>query len=127
MNINILRGDQITEDGTFGSLSLDNNGFTCKTVERTAVMIGPGTYTVTIDMSPRLGYRCPHIAVLDRDEAAGGDAGIRIHKFNEPKQSLGCIAPVEEIDGDAGDNSKVAFDALMEILEQQDEITLTIG
>jgi hypothetical protein len=121
-----MRDGQVTLDGTFGDLTLDSNPFTCKTVERTIKMIDPGTYEVTLDVSPRLGYLCPHIKVPNRDEAAGGDAGIRIHKFNEPQQSEGCIAPVEEIDGDAGDDSKMAFDALVEILKTADNITLLI-
>ncbi len=90
--------------------------------------IEDGTYTAIVDLSPRLQYRCPHIRVPLRDQQAGGDAGLRIHKANTPIQSLGCIFPGETIDGDAVDDSKDAFDSLMSFLPQDGtEFTVTIS
>lgn len=87
-----------------------------------------GIYSAIIDLSPRLNYRTPHIRVPLRDEAAGGDAGLRIHKANLPSQSLGCIFPGKNLDGDAVDDSKDAFDTLMSFLPQDgSEFTVTIS
>jgi hypothetical protein len=80
--------------------------------------IEDGTYTAIVDLSPRLQYLCPHLQVPIRDQEAGGDAGLRIHKANTPSQSLGCIFPGEQLDGDAVDDSKDAFNALMKLLPQ---------
>jgi hypothetical protein len=94
-------------------------------MERTAVAISRGVYSAQLDKSPHLGYVCPHLKVPERDTAAGGDAGIRIHIANEPRQVEGCIALGTSIDGDALDNSKSAFDKLMAILPQ--EFTVTVS
>jgi hypothetical protein len=80
--------------------------------------IEDGTYKAKVDLSPRLQYLCPHLAVPLRDQEAGGDAGLRIHKANTPSQSLGCIFPGEQIDGDSVDDSKDAFNAMMKLLPQ---------
>lgn len=111
-----------TSDGLFGMLSVvgDNgdvkHSFPCVTNKELRIL--DGTYTAKVDMSPRLKYLCPHIKVQVRDEAAGGDAGLRIHKANEPKQSLGCIFPGEAVDGDAVDDSKDAFNDMMKLIPQ---------
>lgn len=102
----------LTTDGVFGRIWL-NGEYVCESVENLGEEIPEGLYDAIIDVSPRLGYACPHIRVPMRDQAAGGDAGIRIHKANEPCQLEGCIAPGLEKDGDAEDNSKEAFDKLM--------------
>lgn len=99
----------------FGQMTLD--GVTvCETVENTGKEIAEGLYDAVVDISPRLGYLCPHIKVPLRDNAAGGDAGIRIHILNEPKRSEGCIGTGTNKDGDAEDNSKTAFDHMMALL-----------
>lgn len=84
-------------------------------------------YMAKIDLSPRLGYRCPHIAVPLRDTLAGGDAGIRIHIANTPGQSLGCIFPGESLDGDAVDNSSEAFKVLMNALPQDEPFQVVVS
>jgi hypothetical protein len=104
-----------TQDGTFGQMTVDGVSV-CETVENLGKEIAEGLYDAVIDVSPRLGYLCPHITVPLRDQAAGGDAGIRIHKLNEPCQSEGCIGPGMKKDGDAEDNSKEAFDKMMSLL-----------
>lgn len=73
-------------------------------------------YDAKLDKSPRLGYVCPHIAVSMRDMAAGGDAGIRIHVANEPMQLKGCIGVGLRVSGDSVEESKAAFEKLMNIL-----------
>lgn len=105
----------LTTDGVFGHLTI-NGSLVCETVENLGEEIPEGLYDAKLDKSPRLGYVCPHIAVSMRDMAAGGDAGIRIHIFNEPQQSKGCIGVGLRVDGDAVDESKAAFDKLMALL-----------
>jgi hypothetical protein len=120
-----------TEDGLFGTLGVvDNQGttqhsFACVTNLKLRIL--DGVYTARIDMSPRLQYKCPHIKVPLRDTEAGGDAGLRVHKANEPSQSLGCVFPGENVDGDAVDDSKDAFNDMMKFLPQDgSEFTVTI-
>lgn len=120
-----------TSDGLFGRLSVVGDdgavqhSFACVTNKELRIL--DGTYIVRIDMSPRLQYLCPHIKDDARDKAAGGDAGLRIHKANEPKQSLGCIFPGEQVDGDAVDDSKDAFNDMMKLLPQDgSEFTVEI-
>lgn len=102
-------------DGIFGRITADGwEG--CDSLENLSKSIPEGTYDAVIDMSPRLGYMCPHLKVPSRDQAAGGDAGIRIHIANRPDQLEGCIAPGLALDGDSLDNSKAGFDRLMSVL-----------
>ena len=121
MNIQIVWGSQ-TEDGLFGKLNVVDDGgnvkLTCVCDTNLKLRILDGTYTAKIDLSPRLQYNCPHLAVPLRDQEAGGDAGLRIHKANSPVQSLGCIFPGEIVDGDSVDDSKDAFNAMMALLPQ---------
>ena len=120
-----------TLDGLMGKMEIKASGateFSCVCITNLADRIEDGTYSAVIDFSPRLQYLCPHIRVPLRDQAAGGDAGLRIHIANDPDQSLGCIFPGESIDGDAVDNSKDAFDALMSFLPQDGaEFAVTIS
>lgn len=115
-----------TADGIFGHWSGDYTSYTCVTVENLQKEVAPGRYQVTFDMSPRLQYVTPHLAVPDRDLAAGGDAGIRIHKANEPVQLEGCIAPGRVLDGDAVDYSDAAFQELMLLTDKNKETWITI-
>lgn len=103
-----------TSDATLGRMEINGVGV-CDTLENLGKEIAEGLYDAVIDMSPREGYLCPHIHVSDRDFAAGGDAGLRIHVLNLPCQSLGCIG-VGTKDGDALDNSRVSFDRMMSML-----------
>lgn len=125
-NITVTRSAK-TADGILGKLTADYTDFTCVTLENLQKAVGPGRYRVTFDMSPRLGYVTPHLAVPDRDAAAGGDAGIRVHKANFPSQLEGCIAPGQTTDGDAVDNSGKAFDELMLLTDKAKETWLTIS
>jgi hypothetical protein len=110
-----------TTDGLFGRLVVMDAGvakLTCVCDTNLKLRILDGVYTARVDLSPRLQYLCPHIAVPLRDKEAGGDAGLRVHKANTPGQSLGCIFPGEQIDGDSVDDSKDAFNAMMKLLPQ---------
>lgn len=118
-----------TTDGLFGKLSVvDGEEVKLSTVCDTnlKLRILDGLYTAKIDMSPRLQYLCPHIKVPLRDEEAGGDAGLRVHKANAPSQSLGCIFPGEQVDGDAVDDAKDAFHDIMALLSKDTEFTVMI-
>lgn len=114
--VNVMRKSK-TKDGILGLLQVDGV-LVCKTIENLDKAIEPGTYTARIDLSPRLQYLCPHLIVPDRDQAAGGDAGIRIHIANTPDQVEGCIAVGLAWDNDSVDSSKLAFDKLMALLPQ---------
>lgn len=116
-----------TTDGIFGVFTCDYCTFKSVTVENLLKAIAPGRYRVSFDNSPRLGYITPHLAVLDRDRAAGGDAGIRIHKANEPTQLEGCIAPGTVVDGDAVDWSEKAFNELMLLTDQAKETWIEVS
>ena len=120
-NVKIVWNEQTT-DGLLGRMTLTSeagcSGYDEPCITNLKDRILDGVYTAVIDLSPRLQYLCPHIRVPLRDQAAGGDAGLRIHKANTPAQSLGCIFPGETVDGDAVDDSKDAFDALMSLLPQ---------
>ena len=110
--------------GVFGHLDID--GFDCVTLERDDTLIPPGTYSVTLDKSPRLGYVCPHIHVPVRDQAAGGDAGLRIHIANWETQLSGCIAVGEARDGTGISHSRITFTQLMGHLEKANKLQLVI-
>ena len=112
----VLKRSPVLNGCVFGSLSIDNLDFACYTLENPAYLIPPGTYTLTLDKSPHLGYVCPHLQVPLRDEAAGGDAGLRLHIANLVTQLLGCIALGLQIDGNALDHSEEAFHNLMSLL-----------
>lgn len=112
--LRIVRGT-LTKDGVFGLMTI-NGDTVCETVENRGKEIAEGLYDAVIDRSPHLGYLCPHIRVPLRDQAAGGDAGIRIHILNLPCQSEGCIGTCVSRDGDAGDNSRLAFRSMMALL-----------
>lgn len=125
MKIRIKRLDA-TDRGIFGRLTLDSGPFTCVTLENHSVAIAEGTWKVTLDKSPHLGYVTPHIHVPARDTKAGGDAGLRIHILNFENQSEGCIGVGMERDGTAISHSKAAFDLLMAQLKGADDIWLEL-
>jgi hypothetical protein len=116
---------ETTDFGEFGHLTTDN-GYDCVTLENRACLINPGIYRVIIDNSPHLGYDTPHIIVPDRDKAAGGDAGLRIHILNFEKQSEGCIGVGLHRTLDSIEYSKAAFQGLMENLKNCNDISIEI-
>jgi hypothetical protein len=113
-----LRRLDATDHGVFGHLEWDD--FDCVTLERGDTLIKEGIYKVVLDKSPHLGYVTPHLIVPERDKAAGGDAGIRIHIANwvqSPNDGhyllKSCIAVGENREGFAVEHSKDAFDQMM--------------
>ena len=122
----IVQRQRKTVDGILGLMTLDDNPFGCFTIENLAHEIPAGFYDVKIDHSPHIGIDCPHIKVPSRDEAAGGDAGIRIHPANYPTQLLGCIAVGDRQENDSVDDSQATFAKLMFILKEQPSLQIEI-
>jgi hypothetical protein len=125
MKLTVVRYKK-TDDGIFGKLSIDQSLFTCFTCENLAKAINPGVYSVTFDYSPRFNRTMPHIAVPDRDQAAGGDAGIRIHWGNNPSDYEGCIGVGNGQEGDSIDNTVSTFNELYAIIKDQQGLTISI-
>ena len=84
-----------------------------------------GPYKVILTHSPHLGYICPE--VLD----VPNRTDIRVHKGNEPKNTLGCTLIGSSIgpQKDWVSNSTEAFNKLMILLngaaEKAEPITIT--
>lgn len=107
----------MTKDALFGAMDYD--GITIGvTMERTAVAIPEGTYRGYKRDSAHLGMRVLGIDVPNRTD-------IECHPANTPSQLLGCVAVGSTIDGDALDNSKVAFEKMMSIVP--DEFTVVVS
>jgi hypothetical protein len=105
---------------TVGSLEL-NNQFICYTLEPTVLEIPCGTYTITFYDSPKEGYRVPLLSVPGRDH-------IEMHIGNWAKDSLGCILVglTDEVT-DEIEHSKDAFNTLMSLIQNKENITITIS
>jgi hypothetical protein len=112
-------------DAYFGELYLDGV-IECLTLERISKMFPAGTYSVTLDVSPHMQYLCPHLHIPSRDQAAGGDAGIRIHIANFPHELLGCIAVGTVHNYDALSNSRFAFEKLMAKLKDAKDLSIVV-
>lgn len=82
--------------------------------------IPAGTYPVQLTMSPHLQYVTPELY------AVPGRTAIRIHIANFPRELEGCTAVGLGQTTDTVLQSKLAFDALMEVLKSAtDPITAT--
>ena len=125
MKITVTRTKK-TIDGIFGTLILDQSLFKCFTCENLAKAINPGVYDVKFDYSPRFNRTMPHLIVPDRDMAAGGDAGIRIHWGNNPSNYEGCIGVGNGQEGDSIDNTVSTFNELYNIIQGQEGLTISI-
>lgn len=103
---------------TLGKLTSKDGKFTCVTLERSVdtefPCIPPGTYRVTIDThhpgTPG-AYQCPELMDVP------GRSQIQIHVANFCGELRGCIAPGEKIGLDCVQESKKAFDRLMDYLD----------
>ena len=120
MQIDVIRNIK-TELSTQGSLSV-NGIFNCYTLEpktreipgqpvsawkvqdKTAIPLG--TYTVTLDFSPKFDRTMPLI-----NDVPGFD-GVRIHWGNYPHDTDGCCLVGETMANDFVGNSREAFNAL---------------
>lgn len=120
----VVQRDHKTVDGIFGTMKF--NSFQCYTVENLAKAIPAGLYSVVIDYSPRFNAQMPHIIVPARDQAAGGDAGIRIHPANLPVQLEGCIAVGDTEEPDAVDNSRITFNQLFKLITDVDGLQIQV-
>ena len=115
--VHIVRDHQ-TQDATFGHLTVGD--FSCYTMERTAVIIPAGDYEARMEFSPHFQEATPHLIVPNRTY-------IEVHPANYPNQLEGCIAVGSAIDGDALDNSKVAFASLVSLLPATDVFHVLIS
>lgn len=120
MQIDVIRSIK-TAQSTQGSMSV-NGIFACYTLEPTTrevagqpvsqwkiqdqTAIPLGTYTVTIDFSPKFDRSMPLVNnVPDFD-------GVRIHWGNYPHDTDGCCLVGETMANDFVGNSREAFNAL---------------
>ena len=127
MLITITRTNK-TQDGIFGRLNLDWNPFYCFTIENLDKAIPVGIYDLVFDYSPRFNRNMPHIIVPSRDQAAGGDAGIRIHWGNVPANYEGCIGVGDHADvrADSIDNTVTTFNKLYAIISMQAGLKISV-
>jgi len=92
---------------------MDYNGERiCYTMERAALAIPEGTYPARKRDSAHFHMRVVGIDVPNRTD-------IEIHPANTPVQVKGCIATGSEVDNDALDNSRSAFDKMMGIVPEE--------
>lgn len=110
-------------EGVFGGLTYDEKDYGV-TLENSKYLIQPGIYIAQLDRSPHLGYVCPHLRVPERDRAAGGDAGLRIHVANFVSQLQGCVAIGTQRGTDCIESSQAAFDKLVAVLPLQPFVVL---
>jgi hypothetical protein len=118
MLITVTRTNK-TSDGIFGNLQIDGNPFKCVTLERLGMEILAGVYNVEFTFSPDFNRVMPLIDVPGR-------TGCRFHWANFPAQLLGCIALGEKVDGDAIDESVIAFNQLYAIIQGQEGLKLKV-
>lgn len=108
-----------TIDGIIGTLSIDNNTFTCFTIENLEHAIPAGLYPVEFTYSPAFNRVMPLINVPGRE-------AIRIHPANLPTQLLGCIAVGDREEPDAVDNSRVTFNQLNKTISGQKDLQIHV-
>lgn len=116
--LKIIRNPALaTVDALFGTM-VYNGKVLGITMERTAVAIPEGSYR---------GYKRPsahfHMTVVGIDVPNRTD--IECHPANLPSQLLGCIAIGESKDGDALDNSRTAFQRMMDALPNSFTVEVT--
>jgi hypothetical protein len=111
-----------TKDAIFGRITVSGEGeseaFKGYSMERIAVAIPVGTYNARLRYSAHFDMTVPGIDVPSRTD-------IEIHPANYPAQLEGCIAIGSSINGDALDNSRVAFAGLIQDLPETFLVTIT--
>ena len=105
MKLNVKR-DPSTALATLGTLYIDDQ-FECYTLERPAVQIPAGQYSVEITYSPRFSRPLP---LLD---SVPGRSDIRIHAGNWPRDTEGCILVGRQKGKDMILQSQLALDPLV--------------
>lgn len=127
----IVNRKRKTEDGIFGTLTLDSNPFTCYTVENLKDSIPAGEYDITFDYSERFNRTMPHVWVPVRDDQArargDSDAGIRIHWGNFPSNYEGCIGVGNGEESDSIDNTVTTFNQLYKIIGGQEGLKIQVN
>lgn len=138
MKIELIR-DTFTENTTLGKLYIDGVYF-CETLEDKdrglhqdlteaensalkvygETCIPYGTYKVIVTPSVRLKRTLPLLVNVE------GFQGIRIHKGNTKKDTLGCIVLGTTRGVDAVYQSTVQEQKIVELLKDQPDITITI-
>jgi hypothetical protein len=108
--LRITRRTTVVGESQVGDMTY-NGGFICYTLEHESVKIPAGTYKGELRWSERFQEYVPYIQVPSR-------SGIEIHVGNCPRDSGGCILVGEAIDGACLDNSRMAFERMMEELPQ---------
>lgn len=123
VKIKVQRGAP-TGHSTPGHMLINDADF-CYTLEpdpNTPVHAGhpsipAGVYKVRLTMSPHMGYITPELLNVP------GRTAIRIHVANKPEELLGCTAVGTEATTDWVSHSKAAFNKMMLILENDNDIT----
>lgn len=107
--------------GLFGNLVIDTNPFKCLTLERDGVQILPGVYPIQWVLSTHFDQIMPHIVVPGR-------VMILQHWANWPNQLEGCqaLGTEEELDKDQLDESKIAWQAYVQVILNQPNLTLKV-
>lgn len=82
--------------------------------------IPAGTYRIALLRSPHFGFVTPHLIDVPGFEA------VEIHPGNTCRDTHGCILVGEEAESQRIDDSRKAFDALMDILRDSSDVTITI-
>jgi hypothetical protein len=97
-----------------------NNELLCYTLENALKAIPAGTYKLEMTYSPKFKKNMPEILNVPNK------TGIRIHTGNIPTDSDGCILVGEQEEGidDLIIKSKLTFDRILPILENEKEITI---
>lgn len=126
----LLTRKWLTDNSTIGELYVDGN-LECYTLEDTVrdekipgkTAIPEGRYEVIINHSQKFNKKLPLLLNVPQFE------GIRIHVGNYPKDTDGCILVGQTRKQDFIGNSKVAFNALFEKLNnalQTEEVYIEV-
>lgn len=121
-NINIVRLDS-SDAGVFGKIELDWDSWQGVSLERMAVEIPAGTYSLEWHISPHLnGATVPMLCdVANRDY-------VLLHWGNTENCTDGCILIGKVRDGNAIDNTQIACKQLFALINQVgiEQVSLTI-
>ena len=108
-----------TVDSILGELALDG-AFFCYTLENLELSIPCGTYNLNFYQSPHFSFIVPLLQdVPNRDH-------IEIHPGNTAKDFHGCIGVGQEKDTNAIYHSLAAFQPLMDQIQNQSDLSISI-
>lgn len=126
MNLQVER-KWINSISTIGELFVDGAHF-CWTIERpiatsdgSPIAIPTGIYKVQMLFSPHFNKVVPHLVDVP------GRTEIEIHPANYPTDVKGCIGVGFTRESNAIGNSQAAFHSLMSKLDNQSDVTITVG